>query len=183
MYVPLGSDGLDVYAINTDGTLIYVKNIDSQDLYKQSKSIFIIDVEIKFDKIFVLDSHSGVVVLDQRSLKLVEDFGQIIEYGCKMIKEFNEQTLFLLCQRNIITYVNEYGLHKNDWFFLRRHYLNGQYFDIDVTHDFAILRGVDAHRVIYHSIWHGFLQEDDETLHEENTHYSLEEEYLYLPHL
>lgn len=100
-----------------------------------------------------------------------------------MIKEFNEETLFLLCNRNIITYVSEYGLYKNDWFFLRRHFLNGQYFDIDVTHDFAILRGVDAHRVIYHSVWNGFLHENDEYLHGETTFYTNYEEYMYLPHL
>jgi len=29
----------------------------------------------------------------------------------------------------------------------------GKYFDIDVTDKFAVLRGVDAHRIIYHSIW------------------------------
>jgi hypothetical protein len=39
---------------------------------------------------------------------------------------------------------------------MRTHYLFGHYFDIEVTNKFAILRAVDAHRVIYHSIWEGF---------------------------
>jgi hypothetical protein len=44
----------------------------------------------------------------------------------------------------------------------------GRYFDIDVTRKFAILRGVDAHRVIFHGIWEGF-QPVKEVYNEDDT--------------
>lgn len=39
---------------------------------------------------------------------------------------------------------------------MKTHYLSGRYFDIDITNEFSIIRGVDAHRVIFHGIWEGF---------------------------
>jgi hypothetical protein len=35
---------------------------------------------------------------------------------------------------------------------MKTHYLDGKYFDIDVEEQFAIVRGYDSHKVIYHSV-------------------------------
>lgn len=72
-----------------------------------------------------------------------------------IIKEFNNANIFVLCQKQRASYVQEYAINNPNygWFLLRTHYLEGKYFDIDVTERIAILRGLDAHRVIYHSIY------------------------------
>ena len=36
------------------------------------------------------------------------------------------------------------------------HHLNGRYFDIDITNEFTILRGVDEHRIIITGIYEEF---------------------------
>jgi hypothetical protein len=86
------------------------------------------------------------------------------------------------------TYVEEIAINVKpmQWFRLRTHYLNGKYFDIDVTENIAILRGVDAHRVIYHSIWEGFQKTESETYSDSEKrerNQRLDEEYLYIPRL
>lgn len=73
-----------------------------------------------------------------------------------------------------------------DWYLLRTHYLKGKYFDLDVTYRFAVLRGVDAHRIIYHSILSDFQQTQEELYidtKDEEKQSKLDEEYLYLPKL
>lgn len=44
-----------------------------------------------------------------------------------------------------------------EWFQVKTHFLFGHYSDLEITDSFAILRGVDSHLIIYHSIWQGFL--------------------------
>lgn len=46
MYVPIGSDGLDIYKINMNGDLEFIKNLDSFEIYQRMESINIVDVAI-----------------------------------------------------------------------------------------------------------------------------------------
>lgn len=39
---------------------------------------------------------------------------------------------------------------------MKNHTLDGKYFDLVIEDQFAVVRGVDAHLIIYHSVWSGF---------------------------
>ena len=57
---------------------------------------------------------------------------------------------------------------------------------MDITNKFAILRGIDAHRILYHGIWENFepsfdIEGEDDLTKEEYNKY--DEEYLYMPRL
>lgn len=40
-----------------------------------------------------------------------------------------------------------------DWFRLNQYSIKGRASDVDVSKRIAVIRGVDAHTVIFHSIW------------------------------
>ena len=39
---------------------------------------------------------------------------------------------------------------------MRTYLLKGRSSDVDISKRIAVIRGVDAHRVIFHSVWEGF---------------------------
>ena len=59
---------------------------------------------------------------------------------------------FINKNRGEDSYLEEIGLNLKSlsWYHIKTHYLYGRYYDIDITNKFAILRGRDAHRIIYH---------------------------------
>lgn len=69
---------------------------------------------------------------------------------------FNDQYLLILCQKDVIEYLIEIALHGSDWFKVRVHYLTGHYSEIDITPEFALLRGKDEHRIIRTGIFEDF---------------------------
>jgi len=61
-------------------------------------------------------------------------------------------------------------IKKNEWFRINEFHMEGRTSDVDISKEIAIIRGVDSHRVIFHSIWKGFYPSEVK-------------EYLYAPHL
>ena len=47
-------------------------------------------------------------------------------------------------------------IKKNEWFRINEFHMEGRTSDVDISKEIAIIRGVDSHRVIFHSIWKGF---------------------------
>lgn len=81
----------------------------------------------------------------------------------------------------------EVGLfHKFEWFLVKTHHLNGRYFSIDITEDFALLRGKDEHRVIRYGIYEEFEPEfkfNSEDDFEKELSNSYFEQYITIPKL
>jgi hypothetical protein len=49
-------------------------------------------------------------------------------------------------------------------FYFNRYYMDEmQIYDVAIYETYAILIGYDAHRVVYHSVFHGFQQDNLET--------------------
>ena len=49
-----------------------------------------------------------------------------------------------------------FSFKKNEWFRINEFHMEGRTSDVDISKEIAIIRGVDSHRVIFHSIWKGF---------------------------
>jgi hypothetical protein len=75
--------------------------------------MFIIDVAIggkNGEYLYILDNNYGVVPLKlSKGVKLTYSTNKILDVmfnvGCKMIKEFNEQSILLLCERFIYVFL------------------------------------------------------------------------------
>jgi hypothetical protein len=86
-----------------------------------------------------------------------DDLGLIEAVGCEAVKTLNHTVLMVMCERQQNSFVLEFVLFQmKSWFKLKTHYLTGRYFDMHITNNFALLRGIDAHRVLYHGVWELF---------------------------
>jgi hypothetical protein len=47
-------------------------------------------------------------------------------------------------------------LELGEWFRINEFNIDGRSSDVDISRRIAVIRGVDSHRVIFHSIWKGF---------------------------
>jgi hypothetical protein len=77
-------------------------------------------------------------------------------------------------------------LEENQWFRMKTHFLMGRYFDFVVTDKFAIARGVDAHRVIVHGFWSGFLPSFDTSVEDDldkQRWNEKDEQFVFIPRL
>jgi len=50
----------------------------------------------------------------------------------------------------------------NDWFEVTRYPLKGRVRDVDITENFAILTGIDSHRIVLHDIHQFFKHKNDD---------------------
>jgi hypothetical protein len=48
------------------------------------------------------------------------------------------------------------NMEKGEWFRINDYNLDGRVSDVDISKRIAIIRGVDSHRVLFHSVWEGF---------------------------
>lgn len=55
-------------------------------------------------------------------------------------------------------------IYKGEWFKVNEYKFRGKAFGIDVSSTIAVIRGIDSHRVIFHSKYSGFIKDKQEEI-------------------
>ncbi|CAD8083356.1 unnamed protein product [Paramecium primaurelia] len=162
LFVARGRLGIDIYSINEQGQLIQIQNLYNQ-LSNDIHNMYIQDFDFGgFDNnyIFILDKYQGFMIyqIDNQQFTITKWLDSILEIkGAKLIKTYIN-IIMIMVEHNSYNHILEYCIYSQDQklFYIKTHYLDGKYFDIDIEDQFAIIRGYDGHKIIYHSIHEGF---------------------------
>ncbi|CAD8115982.1 unnamed protein product [Paramecium sonneborni] len=162
LYVARGRLGIDIYTFDDQNSLIQIQNLYSQ-LSNDIPDMIISDFDFGgFDNnyIFILDKYKGLMIysIQHQTFTLTKWLDSIFEIkGAKLIKSY-QNIIMIMIEQNSYNHIIEYCIYSQDkkLFYMKTHYLDGKYFDIDIEDQFAIIRGYDGHKIIYHSIHEGF---------------------------
>ncbi|CAD8112843.1 unnamed protein product [Paramecium sonneborni] len=162
LFVARGRSGIDIYSINEKNQLIQNQNLYSQ-LSNDIQNMFIYDFDFGgFDNnyIFILDKYKGLMIysIQNQPFTLTKWLDSIQEIkGAKLIKSY-QNVIMIMVEHNSYNYILEYCIYSQDnkLFYIKTHYLDEKFFDIEIVDQFAIVRGYDGHKIIYHSIHEGF---------------------------
>ncbi|CAD8183034.1 unnamed protein product [Paramecium octaurelia] len=159
IFVACGHEGIDIYKIN-NGTLVFMKDISAQYLGVDSQ---IVDVNSNGeDGLYVLDLERGLKFYwIKNMMELVYKFTITISNGQSF--DFYDNTFFIVAKTinkqdfAIEVFVNQvtYDYYINNYFFDEMT-IN----DVNVFQYYAVLIGDDGHKIIYHSIYQGFLNQN-----------------------
>ncbi|CAK57567.1 unnamed protein product (macronuclear) [Paramecium tetraurelia] len=162
VFVARGRLGIDIYSLHDQGQLIFISNLHNQ-ISNYIQNMYIIDFSFGgFDNnyIFVLDKFQGLMIfsISDQTFTLTKWLDSLQEIkGAKLIKT-HRNVVMIMVEHNSYNLILEYCIYSQDQklFYIKTHYLDGKYFDIDIEEQFAIVRGYDGHKIIYHSIHEGF---------------------------
>lgn len=133
------------------------------------KNVYLVDLEIggvQGQNVYVLNKKEGVAqvrVWEKASGEVwVEKNAELgvvrVENGIKMA-QYNDESLVVLQKvseqrHRVIDFSIDVG--KDAWFVLNEYAIHGVATDIDITRSFFVVRGVDSHQVLFHSIYKEF---------------------------
>ncbi|CAK82973.1 unnamed protein product (macronuclear) [Paramecium tetraurelia] len=159
IFVACGYEGVDIYKIN-NGNLELLMDISADYLGIDSQ---IVDVNSNGeDQLYVLDIERGLKFYWIKNLmELVYEFTIIISHAHSF--DFYDNTFFIVAKTinkqdfAIEVFVNQvtYDYYINNYFFDEMT-IN----DVNVFQYYAVLIGDDGHKIIYHSVYQGFLNEN-----------------------
>ncbi|CAD8186166.1 unnamed protein product [Paramecium octaurelia] len=159
IFVACGYEGVDIYKIN-NGNLELLMDISADYLGIDSQ---IVDVNSNGeDQLYVLDIERGLKFYWIKNLmELVYKFTITISHAHSF--DFYDNTFFIVAKTinkqdfAIEVFVNQvtYDYYINNYFFDEMT-IN----DVNVFQYYAVLIGDDGHKIIYHSIYQGFLNEN-----------------------
>ncbi|CAD8150308.1 unnamed protein product [Paramecium pentaurelia] len=166
-----------VVAVGTDGVDLYTYEQEHQDIYKRSilhiltiskqqfnVTINIIGVKIQNDKLFCLDDTQGLFIFNISNVNkpiLIMD----IHIPRTVAFEVYENTVLVVAQTpNNIEYIMEIFIDLRDHsYFVNRVLVDDfTYRDLQINPNYAFLIGEEAHLIIKHSIFNGFVKYNKE---------------------
>ncbi|CAD8055439.1 unnamed protein product [Paramecium sonneborni] len=165
--VAVGDEGVDLYSYEQDHQDIYKRSI--LHLLTISKQYFdvtinIIGVKIIDNKLFCLDNTQGLFIFNISNVRkptLIMD----IHIPRTVAFEVYENTVLVVAQTpNNIEYVMEIFIDLNDKsYFMNRVFVDDfTYRDLQINPNYAFLIGEEAHLIIKHSIFNGFVKYNKE---------------------
>lgn len=121
---------------------------------------------IQGQHLYVLNYFTGVSVLtiwqtkDALKCDVESRLGTIrVERGFKF-DQYNDQSLLILAKTEsshkfALTDIS-FDIGKALWFVLNEHAIPGQANDVDIAKRIAVIKGVDSHHVVFHSVYREF---------------------------
>ncbi|CAD8076971.1 unnamed protein product [Paramecium primaurelia] len=157
VFVATGYQGVDIYKI-INGSITLQQNLSSQ--FRNYSQI----VDIKSDGedgLFILDREQGLNFYQIRN-EFEYEYQFLINVPDSKSFDFNNNTFFIIAKTSKKQdYVLEIFVNKQD----TQYYINNHYFedmiinDVSVLEQYAILIGNNKHKIVYHSIYSGFIEQ------------------------